>query len=132
MKRILTWHFPGVLSQTGNVEINSDIQYVADQSYDTSRVVMVLKTASDGVTDVVIDINVQKPEETSGTSIFGGSTFQPRLQLGDIFLEQTTFFGGGDGGASVPKNSIITIDIDSFGEKFPGSDLTVHLELESD
>lgn len=115
--RILTWHIPGVLSESGVAEANTLTQYIADEDYVPKKVWILQKTApSGGLT--TIDIN------DDGTSLF---TTNPSLPADMTTAEWTTF---NTALLSIKKDSVLTLDVDSVSSATPGADLTVHLELD--
>ena len=116
--RILTWHIHGVLSETGVVGVNTAEAYVADDDYVPIRVHLQLADASSG-DPLIVDIN------DDGSSIFG--TLKPTIGWNSNFVTMSVF---GSGPSVISKDSVITLDIDQVSGSDPGSDLTVHLELD--
>lgn len=118
---ILSWHIPGVLSETGVVEVNTGIEYTLDKNYVPSRVILRLKTAgaSDG-DSCTIDIN------DDGVSIFD---VNPTIGQG---LTEVVWSSFDDALIQLKKDSVITLDIDSVSGVTSGADLTVQLDLVED
>ena len=115
---ILTWHIPGVLSETGVVDSNTGIEYTLDKNYSPDRVILRLKTvgASDGAS-CTIDIN------DDGVSIFD---VNPTIGQG---LSEVVWSSFDDALTYLKKDSVVTLDIDQVSGKLSGADLTVQLDL---
>lgn len=114
---ILTWHIPGVLSETGVVETNTGVEYTLDRDYVPVRVLLRLKKAGASDEFCTVDIN------DDGVSIFD---INPTIGQGLLSTSWTAF---DDALTVLEKDSVITLDIDSISEKTSGSDLTVQLDL---
>ncbi len=114
----LTWHVPGVMSETDVVDVNTGTQYTLDAGYVPERVILRLKTP--GATDgdaLTIDIN------DDGASIFDvNPTIGQGLTEVIVTSFKTTLI-------SMKKDSLVTLDIDQVSGTTPGNDLTVQLDL---
>ncbi len=123
--RILRWHVPGVLSETGVVDTDVFGQaHRLDRDYRVLDTWVRVKTASQGVggTGITIDIN------DDGTSIFASGH---EANLPDNTLE-TTVNTFSSAGLVLFEGSVITLDVDQVGVEFPGEDLVVELYLAAD
>ena len=115
----LTWHVPGVLSETGVVDVNTDIEYTTDETYVPVKVILRLKTPGATSGDsCTIDIN------DDGESIFD---VNPTIGQGltevvvDTFRSTLT---------SIAEGSVMTLDIDQVSGLTPGADLTVEMFMD--
>ena len=118
-KERLTWHIPGVLSETGVVDENTDIEYTTDETYVPVKVILRLKTPGATSGDsCTIDIN------DDGDSIFD---VNPTIGQGltEVVVEsfKSTL-------TSIAEGSVITLDIDQVSGTTAGADLTVELFLD--
>ena len=123
--RILRWHVPGVLSETGVVDTDGQGQaHRLDRDYRVLDTWVRVKLASQGVggTGITIDIN------DDGTSIYRSGH---EANLPDNTLEATvnTFSSPG---LVLVEGSIITLDVDKVGTEFAGEDLVAELYLAAD
>ena len=119
--RILIWHIPGVLSETGVAESNTGVEYTLDKDYTPERVVLRLKTAAaSSGSPCTIDIN------DDGASIFD---INPTIGQGLTTVVCGSFASGL---TFMKKDSVITLDIDQVSSITSGSDLTVQLDLKED
>jgi len=115
---ILTWHIPGVLSETGVVEGNTLTEYTLDKDYEPERVILRLKTPGDSSgTSCTIDIN------DDGVSLFD---INPTIGQGLTSVIRDSF---GKTITALEKDSVITLDVDSVSPTRSGSDLTIQLDL---
>ena len=120
MNRILRWHIPGVLSETGvkDTDVKGNA-YKLDRDYIPVECWVRLKSAPSGMT-LIIDIN------DDGTSIFSERPVMTDNQLDEVF---NTFASPH---LSMLKDSIVTLDIDQVSNSNPGEDLVVELWLTAD
>lgn len=128
--RILRWHIPGVLSETGVVD--TDVHgnaYLMDRDYRVITTWMRVKRAPQGTggLGIQVDINYQKPEEDEGTSIYGDGR-EPALPDNTLDTLCNTFSSQD---LILEEESVITLDIDRVGEEYSGKDLVVELYLEA-
>ncbi|KKM85257.1 hypothetical protein LCGC14_1290900 [marine sediment metagenome] len=118
---ILTWHIPGVLSETGVAESNTGVEYTLDKDYVPERVILRLKTAAaSSGTPCTIDIN------DDGSSIFD---VNPTIGQG---LTEVVWDSFASSLIKMKKDSVITLDIDQISSTTYGRDLTVQLDLKED
>ncbi|KKN67787.1 hypothetical protein LCGC14_0458200 [marine sediment metagenome] len=120
MNRILTWHFPGPLTDIRGlvepgVRADAGAEFVADQDYLPVALRILVKTAAVAGL-LTVDIN------DDGTSIFdtAPSVGADRNQA-DVSLFKND--------PTIKEGSVITLDFDAI--PVGAVDLTVHLELEA-
>ena len=106
------WAFPVSGSLTVTTNISTYFQAPARVRIDEVR--CHVGTAPVGAT-ILVDVN------DDGTTVF--TTQGHRPTIADGANDATS--GAADGGTSVAKNSVITIDVDQVGSGTAGSDLTV-------
>ena len=113
--RVLTWYIAGVLSIKG-AHTNVREEYVLDADYVPVGWRLRQKVAQAGDATIV-DIN------DDGVSIF---SLRPAINQGILDSEGVAFLSTL---TVMEEGSVITLDIDQVSGTTPGSDLTVHLEL---
>lgn len=117
--RVLHWHIPGVLSETGVKD--TDVQgnaYRMERDYRVIDTWVRVKKVPTGDQGIQIDIN------EGGWSIF---QTEPVIPSGSQEITSNAFSA-----AVLLKGSVITLDVDRVGSGNTGEDLVVELYLEEE
>ena len=116
----LRWNVQGVLSDG---VVGTDIggnAYRMDKDYRPVEAWARVKTATQGVGDTGIRIDIN----TDGESIFTETLGIPD----DVLTATSKAFTG----ASLNKGAVVTLDVDEVGAEYAGNDLVVELEVKED
>ena len=122
--KVLHWHIPGVLSETGVVDtdVHGDA-YQLDKDYKVLDTWLRVKAAPQGEGGLGIQIDIND----DGTSIYG----EGREPVLPDNTQETTCNTFSSKGLVLQEGSVITLDVDRVGEEYAGKDLVVELYMES-
>ncbi len=122
--KVLRWHIPGVLSETGVVDtdVHGDA-YQLDRDYVVLDTWLRIKTVPKGEGGLGIQVDIND----DGTSIYGEGQ-EPVLPDN---TQETTCNTFSSKRLVLEEGSVITIDVDRVGGKYAGKDLVVELYLEN-